>query len=170
MSFFKIMELNFGKDTILVPFDIHRLKKHVYSNCVLSLFCFLTLIVSLSSCKTMAPTDDLRKNMPTQKTAYKANVDRNSLPLIPREYKHIIKNNTKGIYYGNPCALQVTRKMGFEYDVQVKWTQGSISEPSRNWKNLKVKLGLILRNSPFWKFRLKKKLRDCGLKTGDRVG
>lgn len=170
MSFFKILELNFSKDTTLARFEIHQVKKHALIKPVLPVFLLLLFLSYFMCTKVNAQTDDLKKNMPTQKTAYKANVDRNSLPLIPKDYKYIIKNNTKGIYYGNPCALQVTRKMGFEYDVQVKWTQGSISEPSRNWKNFKVKAGLILRYSPFWKMRLNKKLRDCGLKTGDRVG
>jgi hypothetical protein len=164
------MELNFSKDTTLVPFDIHQVKKHACIKSISPVFWLLLGVLFLFSNNLLAQPEDLKKNMPTQKTAYKAKVDRNSLPLIPKDYKYIIKNNTKGIYYGNPCAIKVTRKMGFEYDVQVKWTQGSISEPSRNWKNFKVKMGLILRHSPFWKFRLKKKLRDCGLKTGDRVG
>jgi hypothetical protein len=164
------MELNFSKDTTLVPFEIHQVKKDACKGSVTTIFYLMLFGFFFCSTVAIAQTEDLKKNMPTQKTSFNPNVDRNSLPRIPRDYKYIIKNNTKGIYYGNPCALQVTRKMGFEYDVQVKWTQGSISQFSRNWKNLKVKTGIILRHSPFWKFRLKKKLRDCGLKTGDRVG
>ena len=33
----------------------------------------------------------------------------------PKIYDQLYKKNTKGTLYGNPCAINVTHKMGFEF-------------------------------------------------------
>lgn len=113
---------------------------------------------------------DLDKILPTEKVGFDIKVDKKDDRPKRENLKYIIKNSTNGIFYGNPCALTVTRKMGFEYAVQTKGMQGSMSDFSRFFHNFWVKTGLFFKHSPFWKIRLKKKLRECGLKSGDRVG
>ena len=82
----------------------------------------------------------------------------------------MIKNKPKGTLYGNPCAIEATRSMGFQYAVQNSNMPGAMTEWERNWNNFKIKFRLFFTHSPFWKMVLKKRLRECGIKTGDRVG
>lgn len=81
-----------------------------------------------------------------------------------------IKNEPNGLLLGNKCMEDVTRKMGFEYVVQPKGQQGNRTELGRLMHNLFAKFGVTLRNGPFWKFKLKKKRKECRQSTGDYVG
>ncbi len=81
-----------------------------------------------------------------------------------------IKNDTDGLLLGNKCMEDVTSEMGFEYVVQVKGRSGYKSEFERLVHNLTAKIGIMFRNGPFWKFRLKKERKQCREKTGDYVG
>ena len=81
-----------------------------------------------------------------------------------------IKNDTKGLLLGNRCMEDVTRSMRFEYVVQPKGQPGNRSEFGRLIHNFFAKIGITFRNGPFWKFKLKKKRKECRRKTGDYVG
>lgn len=81
-----------------------------------------------------------------------------------------IKNDTKGLLLGNKCMEEVTRSMRFEYVVQPKGQPGNRSEFGRLTHNFFAKLGITFRNGPFWKFKLKKKRKECRRKTGDYMG
>jgi hypothetical protein len=87
-----------------------------------------------------------------------------------RKPVYIVKNNTKGILYGNRCFLDVQRSMGFEYLVQPKGKPLNRSELGRNLHNFGIKFILCFRNGPFWKIKLKKKKKECRKLSGDFVG
>lgn len=87
-----------------------------------------------------------------------------------KQYAYIYKENTEGILYGNPCALEATRKMGFEYVVQTSGLPGSLPKEDVNVNNFLVNLKLIFTRSPFWKIILNNKLKKCQQKSGDIVG
>ncbi|MEQ9300800.1 MAG: hypothetical protein RIF33_19665 [Cyclobacteriaceae bacterium] len=135
-------------------------------------FCLLTmLMISLASIECLAQeSDEIKKELPTEKIAFKVEDDSKANRPQKKKIRYIIKNGTSGILYGNPCVLQVTRRMGFEYAVQTPLLPGSTIEPRRLWNNFKVKLVLALKYSPFWKISLNKRLKECGIKSGDRVG
>lgn len=83
---------------------------------------------------------------------------------------HWIKNDPGDLLLGNKCMEDLTTDMGFEYVVQVKGKHGYKSEIERLAHNLTAKIGIMFRNGPFWKFKLKKKRKECREKTGDYVG
>jgi len=82
----------------------------------------------------------------------------------------IIKKNTVGTLYGNPCFQQATQEMGFEYVVMPKGMAGYRNEASRFFQNLPVWSKLVLSKGPFWKLRIKKRFNECKYGTGDYVG
>ena len=114
--------------------------------------------------------DDIKKSLPTEKVGFKVEDDSKANRPKQKKIRYIIKNGTGGILYGNPCVLQITRKMGFEYAVQTPLLPGSTVEPKRLWNNFKVKSLMTLKHGPFWKISLNKKMKDCGIKSGDRTG
>ena len=81
-----------------------------------------------------------------------------------------IKNNPKKTLIGNGCFEEVTRAMGFEYLIQPKHHPSHKPELARLAHNFGVKFVLFFRNGPFWKFKLKKRRRECRELMGDYVG
>lgn len=132
-------------------------------------FCLLLMLI-VSSAGLAQESDEIKKDLPTEKIGFKAEDDTKAHRPKRKKIRYIIKNGTSGILYGNPCVLQVTRKMGFEYAVQTPLLPGSTIEPRRLWNNFKVKLLLTLKYGPFWKITVNKRLKECGIKSGDRVG
>ncbi len=83
---------------------------------------------------------------------------------------HWVKPNARGLLIGNKCFDEVTNKMGFIYLIQPKGQPGNKSEMGRLTRNFFAKTGILFRNGPFWKFKLKKKTKDCRRQTGDFTG
>ncbi|GEM_PF-1738749 len=136
------------------------------------LYCSLIpVFFGLASFESLAQeSEDIKKSLPTEKIGLKVEDDSKSNRPKQKRIRYIIKNGTGGILYGNPCVLQITRKMGFEYAVQTPLLPGSIIEPRRLWNNFKVKSLMTLKHGPFWKISLNKKMKRCGIKSGDRTG
>ncbi len=127
-------------------------------------------ILVMSNAQAQRKKDPIEKYLPTDNVNFRK--DDNKRKNAPKfnYYRHIIKNKTTNILYGNSCALEATHKMGFEYVVQAPKTPGSTPEFKRLWNNFKVKTRLFFLRSPFWKFILKGKLKKCRIKSGDKVG
>lgn len=91
---------------------------------------------------------------------------------FPRQQypRYIVITETKGVLYGNPCAVDETHKMGFEYVLLKKGQPGYETWWKKFGNNLKVKTGLVFRRSPLWKAVLKKRIEECRVNTGDFVG
>jgi hypothetical protein len=105
--------------------------------------------------------------LPTNNTVNKR-VNHRKYEPKRKTYSKLYKTSTKGTLYGNPCALEVTRKMGFEY---VPLSQGhGKSTVGLILNNTYVNGRLIVTRSPFWKLILKKRLKNCRTKSGDGVG
>ena len=81
-----------------------------------------------------------------------------------------IKNDTEGLLLGNLCMTEVTEAMGFEYLIQVKGNPDYKDEFGRLIHNFGAKIGIMFRNGPFWKFKLKKERKNCRESTGDYMG
>lgn len=97
---------------------------------------------------------------------YKSNhKDHKNRPII-----HWVKTSTKGLLLGNRCMEEVTSEMGFVYLIQNKGQAGNRSGFNRFTHNFAAKLRITLRNGPFWRFKLKKKTKECRKETGDFVG
>ncbi|MEM9052250.1 MAG: hypothetical protein AAGC47_09385 [Bacteroidota bacterium] len=135
------------------------------------LFILILIFTLVLSFDTQAQEqDDIKKSLPTEKVGFKVEDDSKANRPKQKKIRYIIKNGTGGILYGNPCVLQITRKMGFEYAVQTPLLPGSTVEPKRLWNNFKVKSLMTLKHGPWWKISLNKKMRACGIKSGDRTG
>lgn len=95
-----------------------------------------------------------------------------AIKTFPKRIKtrYIIITETKGVLHGNPCAVQETQKMGFQYLLLRKGQPGYETTWDKVANNLWIKTGLVVRKSPFWKTVLKKRIEDCRINTGDFVG
>lgn len=90
--------------------------------------------------------------------------------LRNKKVTYIIKKNTREILYGNKCVEEYTRDMGFMYLVIPKGQPGYESELDRFFHNFGAKAKLFFTKGPFWKLRVKKRIKECRKKTGDFVG
>lgn len=115
-------------------------------------------------------TKPLKDYLPTDNVDVRSDDNKKKNAPKRKYYRQIIKNSTKGILYGNTCAIEATHRMGFEYVVQSPDAPGSIRGFKRFWNNFKVKTRLFFLRSPFWKLILKKKFKKCRIKSGDKVG
>lgn len=125
------------------------------------------LLIFLIASAYIASAQLGEEERPTNNTAHKRVNHRKYQPKVKR-YDKIYKKSTKKTLYGNPCAIDVTHKMGFEY---VPLAQGrGKSSMGIFINNLFVNTKLIFTRSPAWKLILNKRLKDCRLKSGDGVG
>lgn len=108
-----------------------------------------------------------QEEIPTNNTAHKR-VNHRKYEPEEKSYDRLYKRSTKKTLYGNPCAIDVTHKMGFEY---VPLAQGhGKSTAGIIVNNVFVNLKLAVTRTPFWKLILNKRLKDCRLKSGDGIG
>ncbi len=114
--------------------------------------------------------DDFRSYLPTENVDKKAKFNKKKNQPERQDIRLIIKNYKGKILYGNPCWIEETHKMGFEYVVQTPGIAGSVKPFRRIWENTKTITILILTKSPFWKLVLNSRIKDCRKKTGDLVG
>lgn len=130
------------------------------------LFCFLSLTLLLS----YGQTSDIKDYLPTENLDKKKDSNRKKNAPDEKRIRYIIKNSGEGILYGNPCMVEATRKMRFEYAVQIPGLPGSLGPVKRNWENLRTWMHLAVFRSPFWKLVLKSRVKNCRKKSGDLVG
>lgn len=132
------------------------------------IICFILLSTTLDlsaqkekSIQDYIPTENLDMRKDANKKAYRSK---------KVKYDVIYRPTAKKILYGNPCAVEATRKMGFEYIVEPRRISGSKTQKGKFVNNLWVKTKLVVTRSPFWKMILKKKFKNCRQKSGDIVG
>jgi len=110
--------------------------------------------------------DDPTKNIEEEVKVFHKEHD----PTDDKLLRYLIKKDTRGTLAGNKCVLDATHRMGFEYLASTKGDPGYKNEFYR-WKhNFGVKSYLFFTRGPFWKFKIKKKIKDCRYLTGDYVG
>ena len=130
---------------------------------------FIFIVVSWTAYSQKKP-EPLKKLLPTDNVDVRAEDNRRANAPKRKYYRQIITNHTKNILYGNACALEATRKMGFEYVVQSYGAPGSVTGFRLFWNNFKVKTRLFFLRSPFWKVILNSKFKKCRIKSGDKTG
>lgn len=72
------------------------------------------------------------------------------------------KSKRKLDYYymsGNPCVEQVTHRYGFEYELVPKTVKMNVFR--RFFHNLGVNTITFFKHGPFWKKKMKKKIKTC---------
>jgi len=110
------------------------------------------------------------KRPPTKAIDPDVEVRKNKIGPKNKKMLSLIKNNTKGILYGNRCFEEFTHKCGYEYVVQPKGQSRNRNEISRWLHNIGVKFVVTIKNGPFWRIKEQKKKKECRIKTGDYVG
>jgi len=113
--------------------------------------------------------DNLVDHFPTQTTDWvDANISKNA---PKRQNLNVIyKSQAVGLLYGNPCAVDAAKDMGFIYTVHIKGVPGSVPKFRRAVNNTLVNIKLIFTRSPFWKLILNKRIKECRERSGDFVG
>ena len=114
--------------------------------------------------------DNILDYIPTENLDAGKDANKRANRSKKKNYEVIYRPRTRKILYGNPCAVEATRKMGFEYMVESRTATRSASQLGKFLNNLKVKSKLVVTRSPFWKVILKRKLKRCRQKSGDIVG
>lgn len=112
----------------------------------------------------------IEEHLPTRKVNKKIVEDSKKNRPKKTKYMYIYKRRTINTLYGNPCALSVTRKMGFEYLAQETSKIDLKSYWGRFFHNFWTKTKLVATRGPWWKITLNKRLKDCRTTTGDRTG
>ncbi|MFY0650896.1 MAG: hypothetical protein JXQ96_02630 [Cyclobacteriaceae bacterium] len=126
------------------------------------------LLVSLSL--HAQSQSSIEEFIPTRKVDKKIKEDLKKNRPKRQKLMYIYKRRTNGTLYGNPCALDVTQKMGFEYLAQETSKIDLKSYWGRFFHNLWTKTKLVARRGPWWKLTVNKRIRDCQSLTGDRTG
>lgn len=85
-------------------------------------------------------------------------------------YIKIYTRDDHGTMYGNKCAEDVIKSMGFLYVIVPKTQIEGMSNARFFWNNMGSNFRLFFRNGPFWKKRLHKRLERCKDVTSDHMG
>ena len=125
------------------------------------LICYVLSTGALFAQETLPKTNSIDPN---------AKIDKDKERPEKKRYMTIIKNDTKGILYGNRCFEEFTQSLGFMYAVQNQKSSGGLNGPARFFHNAGTKTALFFTAWPWWKLRINKKKKDCRKLSGDFVG
>lgn len=133
------------------------------------LFMLIAGLTLLDVSSTLAQTT-LEESLPTRKVDKK--VKENKASNFPKERKirYIYVKDGKKVLYGNPCAMQVTHLMGFEYGIEHRPDTRFVHWWRRFKTNTTTKTILFFTKGPWWKSTVNKKLKRCVQSSGDRRG
>ena len=112
----------------------------------------------------------LEEELPTRKVNKK--VKENKASNFPKEkrYRYIYVKDGGKVLFGNPCAMEVTHKMGFEYGIEHRPEPG-IGPWWRRFKtNTTTKTILFFTKGPWWRTTVNKRFKGCARTSGDRRG
>lgn len=105
---------------------------------------------------------------PSTNTSWEAKVEEG--PREKKSYRTIYRQNAYGIFLGNKCVEESIRNMGFRYELVPRQGPGSKSAMGVFLHNTGAKIVLLFRNGPFWQCRLRRKIDNCRIQTGDYIG
>ncbi len=131
---------------------------------------FFVAVSCLAYCLFAQRHDDILDIIPTENQDIRKDANKRENRSKKKKYDVIYRPTVNSILYGNPCAVEATHKMGFEYMVEPRRINGSKTQKGKFLNNLWVKSKLVVLHSPFWKIVLKKKFKRCRPKSGDIVG
>ncbi|WP_420316343.1 hypothetical protein [Ekhidna sp.] len=133
-----------------------------------SIFFFAYFFICFASfAQREKPVED---HLPTENLEMRKDANKASNKPKRKTYSFIYVPNADKILYGNPCVLEATHKMGFEYLVEPSYLNTSRTWEGKFLNNLWVKTKLVVTRSPFWKVILNRKIKKCRKMTGDLVG
>lgn len=81
----------------------------------------------------------------------------------------IFKRDPSKVLHGNRCVSEYTQAMGFEYVILTADDSGD-ADLNSFFTNVGNGVVLMFRHGPFWSCKVRKRIRQCRLGTGDFVG
>lgn len=133
-------------------------------------FVFMLLAIALIGFRSAHAQESIDKELPTRKTDRKVKEDTRKNDPNKNDIRRIYVIDGSKLLYGNPCALEATHALGFEYSIEHRDDAIVSSFWPRVWNNTKVKTRLLLTKGPFWKLMLNKRLKRCAKASGDFRG
>lgn len=137
---------------------------------MIRLFLSITALLLAFSSFAQKKKESFQDYLPTENLEMGKDANNRANRTKKKPYNVIYRPHAKKILYGNPCAVEATRKWGFEYMVEPRKAPRSKTQKGKFLNNLRVKTGLVLKRSPFWKVILKKRFKKCRPMSGDIVG
>jgi hypothetical protein len=163
--------IKFGTQVIYMPFiDKKFYNLDGITMKVFFIIVFISAGLSLTAQNKAQNKQDPRNYMPTENVEMGRDSNKRSNRPKRKTYDYIYVPTADKVLYGNPCALEATHKMGFEYLVEPVGIKGSKTWKGKVLNNIWVKGKLVVLHTPFWKVILNSKFKKCRPKTGDIVG
>lgn len=131
----------------------------------------ITIIIAatcLLSMSEYAIAQQRKKPTASTNTSWDARME--GEPREQKQYKTIYRRNPYGTFLGNKCVEESTQKMGFRYELVPKQGPGSKTAVGVFLHNTGTKTLLLFRNGPFWQCRLRRRIDECRIRTGDYIG
>ena len=110
----------------------------------------------------------VKEEIPTGKVNRKVD-DQSKSPKEKRIAAIYVKDGKK-LLIGNPCAIEATRAMGFEYELWHRPDPRFNSNWQTFWHNTGIKTRLFFTRGPWWKSTINKKFKQCAIQSGDFRG
>lgn len=82
----------------------------------------------------------------------------------------IYTTRTNFYLVGQPCMVEFTRKLGFEYMAYDEYPHEKWGPIGFHFYNITSRIGLIFTAGPLWKSKVNKRLAQCRRASGDFIG
>lgn len=87
-----------------------------------------------------------------------------------KRLRYLYAYNMKKVLYGNQCVADVTHKFGFEYIPAFDSAQEPRNDLQIWTHNFFTNLAITFKHGPFWKRKVKKRIKYCAESSGDFIG
>lgn len=112
----------------------------------------------------------IEEDLPTRKVNKKVKENKKSNFPEEKSYRYIYVKDGGKVLFGNPCAMEVTHKMGFEYGIEHRPERGLGPWWRRFSTNTTTKTILFFTKGPWWRATVTKRFKACAMSSGDRRG
>lgn len=112
----------------------------------------------------------IEEDLPTRKVNKKVKENKKSNFPDEKAYRYIYVKDGGKVLFGNPCAMEVTHNMGFEYGIEHRPESGIGPWWRRFRTNTTTKTILFFTKGPWWKATVNKRFKACAMTSGDRRG
>jgi hypothetical protein len=157
---------------------VYRLSLHFFAHTVLTLhhhissiwgYLILTLFLFMgNSCKSSKESAASKPFKFSSTTDY---YDAERFEAVKKKRTRILyTHNTKKVLLGNYCVTEFTQSLGFEYQPAFVNATEPRNELAIYAHNFITNIALTFRNGPFWKRKVKKRIKFCRTTTGDFIG
>ncbi|MGB3619600.1 MAG: hypothetical protein WBA12_15885 [Catalinimonas sp.] len=136
----------------------------------LSVLCLLAMLLAAATDATAQSRRKRKQKHPNQT----ANTSRQSTEKMQnkagkKKLLRIIKHDPGKVLHGNRCVSEYTQKMGFVYVIEPK-EETNDADFGKFFTNMGNRVVLTFRNGPFWSCRVRRRIKQCRIGSGDFTG